>query len=160
MENIRLLNFIDLELEEKEMILKWRNHPDIRKWMYNQHIIKIEEHLNFIENLKINKDKLYFLLKKDGINLGVIYFVDIKMESTYFGFYGNPNSIAGVGRILEEISIKFAFNELKVNRLKLEIFENNIKVINLHKKYKFKETDRKIANNIKVICMELKNENR
>ena len=52
MENIQLLNFIDLELEEKEMILKWRNHPEIRKWMYNQDEIKLEEHLSFIESLK------------------------------------------------------------------------------------------------------------
>ena len=64
MENIKLLNFIDLKLEEKEMILKWRNHPDIRKWMYNQDEIKFEEHLNFIDSLKLRKDKLYFLVKK------------------------------------------------------------------------------------------------
>ncbi|OCL83440.1 MULTISPECIES: UDP-4-amino-4,6-dideoxy-N-acetyl-beta-L-altrosamine N-acetyltransferase [Arcobacteraceae] len=158
--SITLHDFIDLSLEENNLILEWRNNPEVRKWMYNQHIIKLEEHLNFIENLKINKDKLYFLLKKDGDNLGVIYFVDINSEFSYFGFYGNPNSVSGIGRVLEETSIKFAFDVLKVNRLKLEIFENNIKVINLHKKYKFKEVDRKIVNNINVICMELKNEDR
>ena len=42
MENIQLLNFIDLELKEKEMILEWRNHPDIRKWMYNQDEINLK----------------------------------------------------------------------------------------------------------------------
>ena len=41
MENIELLNFIDLNMEEKEMILKWRNDPEIRKWMYNQDDIKL-----------------------------------------------------------------------------------------------------------------------
>ena len=69
MENIQLLNFIDLELKEKEMILEWRNHPDIRKWMYNQDEIKFEEHLNFIDSLKLRKDKLYFLVKKKMILL-------------------------------------------------------------------------------------------
>ena len=60
MENIQLLNFIDLKLEEKEMILKWRNHPEIRKWMYNQDNITLENHLKFIEELKIKDDQLYF----------------------------------------------------------------------------------------------------
>ena len=60
MQNIKLLNFIDLKLEEKEMILKWRNHPEIRKWMYNQDEIKLEEHLSFIESLNTKEDKFYF----------------------------------------------------------------------------------------------------
>ena len=36
MQNIKLLNFIDLKLEEKEMILKWRNNPNIKKYMYTK----------------------------------------------------------------------------------------------------------------------------
>ena len=83
MENIQLLNFIDLKLEEKEMILKWRNHPDIRKWMYNQDEIKFEEHLSFIDSLKSRKDKLYFLVKKEDEFIGVIDFFGLdKKEIT------------------------------------------------------------------------------
>ena len=29
-----LINFTDLSEEEKKRILNWRNHPDIRKWIY------------------------------------------------------------------------------------------------------------------------------
>lgn len=161
MQNIKLLNFIDLKLEEKEMILKWRNHPDIRKWMYNQDEIKFEEHLNFIDSLKLRKDKLYFLVKKEDDFIGVIDFLDLDKKEIFYGIYSNPNSkIMGVGRILNEISIDFAFNSLKAHKLKLEVFEDNIQVRNLHKKYKFRETSQKYVNNKKVICMELENENR
>ena len=161
MQNIKLLNFIDLKLEEKEMILKWRNHPDIRKWMYNQDEIKFEEHLNFIDSLKLRKDKLYFLVKKEDEFIGVIDFLDLDKKEIFYGIYSNPNSkIMGVGRILNEISIDFAFNSLKAHKLKLEVFEDNIQVRNLHKKYKFRQTSQKYVNNKKVICMELENENR
>ena len=161
MENIKLLNFIDLNMEEKEMILKWRNHPDIRKWMYNQDEIKLEEHLNFIDSLKLRKDKLYFLVKKEDEFIGVIDFLDLDKKEIFYGIYSNPNSkIMGVGRILNEISIDFAFNSLKAHKLKLEVFEDNIQVRNLYKKYKFRETSQKYVNNKKVICMELENENR
>ena len=161
MQNIKLLNFIDLKLEEKEMILKWRNHPEIRKWMYNQDEIKLEEHLNFIESLKSRKDKLYFLVKKEDEFIGVIDFLDLDKKEIFYGIYSNPNSkIMGVGRILNEISIDFAFNSLKAHKLKLEVFEDNIQVRNLYKKYKFRETSQKYVNNKKVICMELENENR
>lgn len=161
MQNIKLLNFIDLKLEEKEMILKWRNHPEIRMWMYNQDEIKLEEHLTFIASLKSRKDKLYFLVKKEDEFIGVIDFLDLDKKEIFYGIYSNPNSkIMGVGRILNEISIDFAFNSLNAHKLKLEVFEDNIQVRNLHKKYKFRETSQKYVNNKKVICMELENENR
>ena len=140
------------------MILEWRNCPNIKKYMYTQDNISLENHLKFIDTLKNSEDKLYFLVKKDDEYIGVIDFINLTKYEVDFGFYANPLSkIVGIGRILEEISINFAFNTLKVKKLKLEVFEDNIQVRNLHKKYKFKETDEKIVNDKKVICMELKN---
>jgi len=157
MSDIQLINFIDLSLEEKEMILEWRNNPSIKKWMYTQEDIPLDNHLEFINSLKMDKDKLYFLVKKDDENIGVIDFIGLTKDEVYFGLYANPmTKLLGVGRILEDISIDFAFNTLKVEKLKLEVFEDNIQVRNLHKKYKFKESGEKVINDKKVICMELK----
>jgi len=160
MKDIKLINFIDMSLDEIKMVLTWRNSENIRKWMYTQDEISLQNHINFIESLKLVKDKIYFLVKKDDDNIGVINFTNIDKNEIYFGLYANPKTkLLGVGRILEEISIDFTFNKLKVNKLKLEVFEDNIQVRNLHKKYKFKETREKFVNNKKVICMELANEN-
>lgn len=159
----RLINFIDLTLEEKKMVLEWRNHPSIKKWMYGSEDISLENHLEFIDSLKHNKNKLYFLVEYENSYIGVIdfYNIDYHNKITEFGLYSNINcQIIGVGRVLEKISIDYIFNVLKLNILKLEVFSKNIKVINLHKKFKFKEIDRKIVNDKEVICMELKNENR
>ena len=60
--NIELINFTDLLLEEKKMILEWRNHQAIRKWMYNQEAISLVEHLNYIKSLSFKKDRLYFMV--------------------------------------------------------------------------------------------------
>ena len=160
MKEIKLINFIDLINDEKKMVLEWRNNLNIKKWMYTQDDITLESHLNFIDSLKNSKEKLYFLIKKEDENIGVIYFTNLTKKEVYFGLYANPTmKIFGIGRILEEISIDFAFNELKVENLKLEVFEKNIQVINLHKKYNFKKSGEKFVNNKKVICMELSCEN-
>jgi len=156
---IRLINFIDASLEEKKMILEWRNHPNIRKWMYNQEEIELDSHLQFIDSLKYCQDKLYFLVKMDEQYIGVIDFTNINYhnKSTYFGLYSNPYcKISGIGRILETISIDYAFNTLHMTVLKLEVFSDNRQVRNLHKKFHFQETGTKIINNKEVICMELK----
>ena len=160
MENIKLLNFIDLELEEKEMILKWRNHPEIRKWMYNQDEIKLEEHLNFIESLKSRKDKLYFLVKKEEEFIGVIDFTQlVEKKSVHMGIYSNPN-LKGNGKILLNKIIDYSFNNLKVERIFSEGLMENEKAYILYKSFNFKDIFEKTINNKKVICMELENENR
>ncbi|MFA5455040.1 MAG: UDP-4-amino-4,6-dideoxy-N-acetyl-beta-L-altrosamine N-acetyltransferase [Sulfurimonas sp.] len=159
--NINLINFTDLTLEEKKMVLLWRNHPTIKQWMYNNDDISLENHLNFIETLKDCTDRLYFLVKRDDDYIGVIDFTNIDKESksSEFGLYASPYAkIAGIGRILEKICIDYALSVLKTDTLKLEVFADNIQVRNLHKKFNFKEAGAKIINNREVICMELKNE--
>ena len=160
MKDIKLINFIDLSLEEKIMVLGWRNHPEIRKWMYNQDEIKLEEHLSFIDSLKSRKDKLYFLVKKEDEFIGVIDFTQlIEEKSVHMGIYANP-SIKGNGAILLNKIINYSFNNLKVERVFSEVFAENEKAHNLYKKFNFKDISEKTVNNKKVICMELENENR
>ena len=157
MKDIKLINFIDLSQEEKMMILEWRNKIDIQKWMHTQNDISLEEHLDFINSLKTIKDKLYFLVKKDNIYIGVIDFTQIKPnESLHMGIYTNPD-LKGYGKILLETIIYFSFEILKVVKIYSEVYFENEKAYLLYKSYGFKEYAEKIVNNKKVICMDLNN---
>ena len=160
MENIKLMNFTELTLEQKEMVLIWRNSSEIRKWMYSQEEIELNDHLNFIESLKSRKDKLYFLVKKDKEYIGVIDFTEIIEEETlHMGIYTNPK-IKGNGKILLNKIIEFSFDNLKVKKIYSEVFSQNNKAYELYEKYNFKDISKKTINNKEVICMELNNENR
>ena len=157
MKEIKLINFIDLIYDEKKMVLEWRNNQNIKKWMYTQDDINLESHLNFIDSLKNSKDKLYFLVKKDNIYIGVIYFTQIKPnESLHMGIYTNPN-LKGYGKILLETIINFSFEILKVEKIFSEVYFENERAFSLYKIYGFKEYSYKIVNDKKVICMELNN---
>lgn len=159
--NINLINFTDLTLEEKKMVLLWRNHPTIKQWMYNSDDILLENHLNFIESLKGCTDKLYFLVKRGDDYIGVIDFTNIDKESksSEFGLYANIE-LKGMGKVLLNSICEYGFHTLNINKLIAEVFTENEKAINLYKKFNFKETTKKIVNNREVICMELKNEDR
>jgi len=162
MGGVTLIDFVDLSLKEKVMILEWRNNGEIKKWMYTTDDIMLESHLNFIENLLNFMNKQYMVVKKDDKYIGVVDFYNINKSTKEceYGLYANPfEKIAGVGRILEETCIKYAFEFLKLTKIKLEVFEENEKARNLYKKYKFQEVDKKMINDKKIICMELnKNE--
>ena len=147
--NYKMKNFVDLDEYEKKEILKWRNHLDISKYMLSKNI-SLKEHLKFIESLKQNNKKQYFLVK----DIGVIYFTIYK-NYVEIGLYKNPAKTK-VGKILLNEAINYAFNNLNAKKIVLYVFEDNTKAINLYKKFGFIETNKKDN----IIKMELKNENR
>ncbi|RXJ77274.1 UDP-4-amino-4,6-dideoxy-N-acetyl-beta-L-altrosamine N-acetyltransferase [Arcobacter sp. F155] len=159
MKKIKLINFTKLSLDEKKLILQWRNNPLIKKWMYTEKDISLEDHLSFIDNLLLSEDKLYFLVKENMEYIGVIDFVNISPDSLNMGIYANP-FLKNKGIILLEEIIKYSFDILKVKKIKAEVFKENDKACNLYKKYNFTTVNEKNINNREVACMELINENR
>lgn len=154
-----LKNFVDLTLNEKKMVLSWRNNFKVKKWMYTNNDIDLNEHLAFIDSLKNNDSKKYFLVLNNNQYIGVIDFININEKSLEMGLYTNPD-IKGVGGILLETIIKYSFEVLKTTKIFAEVFSENKKAYSLYKTFNFKEINEKNKNGQKVICMELKNENR
>ncbi len=118
MENIfTFKNFIELSLEEKEMIFHWRNHVAVRKVMYSSSKIELDAHLNFIDRLhNARNTKSYFLVFKDGISVGVMSVHYEDKNKVDFGYYISPEYI---GKDLSVIyyykCLEFIFEELGVD---------------------------------------------
>lgn len=142
--NISLISFSNLTGEEIEMVRKWRNHDEIRKWMYTNHIISEDEHLAYINNLKEDKRNFSWLLKKGDSSLGVLnlHQVDLKNKHAYFGQYANPERpVPGLGWIIDKIAIELSFDIIGLHTLKLEALADN-KIIQIHRKIGFQEEGR------------------
>lgn len=140
--SLQLINFVNLSAEELAMVLKWRNHNEIRKWMYSENIISTKEHEAYIKKLEDDNRNFAWVVKKENTLLGVITFlrVDWNNKNTYFGIYSNPYSKkVGIGRLLDDCSLFLAFEISKLHTMHLEVLESNKRVINLHKKMGFKE---------------------
>lgn len=140
------------------MILEWRNNPLTKKWMFTQEDIELEAHLKFVDSLKKNQKKQYFLVQHNKLYIGVIDFCNITKESVTMGLYKNP-VIYGVGDILLKTIVEYSFNVLGIKTIYSEVFEENKKALQLYKLFGFKPFSSKIFNNKKVISMELENEN-
>lgn len=159
--NLKLINFVRLSDAEKRMVLEWRNHPDVKQWMYTSDDIALDAHLNFIDSLNHRIDKRYFVVKNDEGYLGVIDFYNIAHDSCEFGLYVNPFAhTRGIGKELLTQSILYAFNTLNVQTLVLEVFCNNTKAIHLYEKYGFTPVGKRTLNENEIIIMELTHENR
>lgn len=86
----KFVDFIDIKEEDKRIVWKWRNHENIRQWMYNKEIIEWEDHFKFLEGLRKDPTKRYWLVKKENNYIGVSSIVDINNKSGEWGYYIAP----------------------------------------------------------------------
>lgn len=98
---------------------------------------------------------MYFSVFLQYEILGSINFI-FNEKYLEWGFYANPFlKVAGLGRVFEQIGIFYAFNVLRVKTLYCEVFEKNQAVLNLHKKFSFKQRETKEFGNEKIILLSL-----
>ena len=113
-------NFITLALKEKLMILRERNHPEVKKWMFTKEDIKEENHLAYIEGLKTRDDAYYWLMEREGKPVGVLSIIhcDFNKEEGEPGYYlFASEQDSGIGLEMQYCYKKFFFDELGLKNL-------------------------------------------
>ena len=154
-DEIELCNYTNLDQNDASLALQMRNHEEIRSWMYNQKHIPLPEHLSFIDKLATQTKTRYFLVKQKGHVIGSINFSKIQYgNSVDFGIYVNPLSQSkGLGKVLEAAGCEYAFKDLGVEKINLEVLESNKKAIDFYTRCGYEFVNKTIINDQKVICM-------
>ncbi|MDD5006791.1 MAG: UDP-4-amino-4,6-dideoxy-N-acetyl-beta-L-altrosamine N-acetyltransferase [Syntrophorhabdaceae bacterium] len=138
--DVRLISFLNLNGEEKEMVRRWRNSAAISKWMYQDHRISKKEHAAYIKYLATRSDMFCWVVKKKDIYVGVINLkkVDQKNGNAYLGIYTNPDSgIPKPGTLLIDCLKNLSFNILRLHTLKLEVLKNNRTALSFYRRSGF-----------------------
>lgn len=155
---VELLNYCELAKNQSLEVLQMRNHPDVRKWMFNENEILEEEHTAFIRTLATCSTKLYFLVMQGKQLIGVINFTNISESdsSSELGVFANlTNPKKGKGSILLNSSIEYSRKYLHLDTLYLEVFVHNQRAINLYERFGFVKAGSGKHNN-DVVKMTLK----
>ena len=84
--SVRPMNASDLS-----MVLRWRNHVDIRKYMYTQHEISVEEHASWFKRTSDDDSKhcLIFEWLGKAVGFASLYLHDDSLSADW-GFYIDP----------------------------------------------------------------------
>jgi UDP-4-amino-4,6-dideoxy-N-acetyl-beta-L-altrosamine N-acetyltransferase len=139
----KLLPLIDLGKEVQLQILKIRNEKHIREWMFTQGEIKEEDHFAWIERLKEDKSQFCLVvINENSQPIGSVNLKKISIEnkSAELGFYKSKKN-EEKGLMIKSLCtiINYSFDQLGLEKIYTEVFEGNIKSLNLHKKLKFTE---------------------
>jgi UDP-4-amino-4,6-dideoxy-N-acetyl-beta-L-altrosamine N-acetyltransferase len=120
-------NFISLSDEERLTVLGWRNHENIRKWMYDQNLIEKEDHFTFIQSLKDREDCFYWLVFKSKTPIGVFSLtnIDYQISQVSSGFYMDPNHEENSGFEFVTTFDRLIFENFNVERTYGGILSSN-----------------------------------
>jgi pseudaminic acid synthase len=125
--------FQSLDPQACKMVLDWRNSDYVRKWMKSQNKIDETDHQRFVENLRSDRDRYYFLVREDGRDIGTINITRRDRGIAEGGLLKNPDIEIPAGNILisalEREMIKHGFHEIV-----LEVHEDNERAINLYRR--------------------------
>ena len=130
-----------VEPRDLDLILEWRNRPEIRRNMYTSHVITPEEHHAYFERVLNDPTKQYFLcVDKNDTPVGVVNFVDIDQhnKTASWAFYSGDLTRRGVGTTMEYLALNHAFHDLELEKLNCEVLDFNYPVVQFHLKFGFR----------------------
>lgn len=144
-----LKNIYSCSVEQKMDVLQIRNSDAVRKSMYSEHEIGVNEHFAWIERLGGDgRQQVFVVLKDEEQAVGVVSVnqLDYTHKKTDWAFYLAASERGGLGAALEIFMIDYVFNELGLEKLNCEVLETNPRVVDMHKRFGFSEEGFREAN--------------
>ncbi|MEK3719054.1 UDP-4-amino-4,6-dideoxy-N-acetyl-beta-L-altrosamine N-acetyltransferase [Paenibacillus sp. FSL H8-0034] len=129
-----------IEMEDLPIVLEWRNAERIRQWMYTDHIITWEEHLQWFTRLQTASDRKTLVYTSEGRSVGIVNFTQIVPEHRRctWGFYLGPEGLPpGTGYIMGSLALQYAFAQYPIDKINAEVFDSNEVSIRFHLKLGF-----------------------
>lgn len=128
------------EMAERDLptVLQWRNHPDVRRFMYTQHIINPDEHARWFARSAGEPGVRLLIYERNEVPRG---FVNISATRSApvadWGFYLAPDAEPGTGSALGAAALEYAFARLKLHKLCGEALGFNERSIRFHERLGF-----------------------
>ena len=123
-----------------ERVLAWRNHPDVRRHMYTQHEITLDEHQRWFERALLDSRKHLLIFESAHRPLGFVNFNELVGSVTAdWGFYTAPDAPQGSGRCLGCAALGYAFTQLKIHKVCGQALAYNERSIRFHQALGFQQ---------------------
>ena len=129
-----------MERSDLEMVLAWRNHPNVRRFMYTQHQISLEEHARWFERASSDAKRYLLIFEHKGIAQGFISLHEIAGGGiAEWGFYASPDAPKGIGRELGTGALNYAFSRLGFHKVCGQALAFNERSIQFHRGLGFRQ---------------------
>lgn len=134
------------------MVLAWRNHSDVRRFMFTQHEITLAEHSRWFERASQDHTRRLLIIEENGDAIGYVQFINVGPQGiAEWGFYARPDSTKGTGLKLGIAALDHGFRMLKLHKVCGQAIASNTASIRFHERLGFTREaelrDQKFINN-------------
>jgi UDP-4-amino-4,6-dideoxy-N-acetyl-beta-L-altrosamine N-acetyltransferase len=125
--------------EDLTMVLEWRNHPEVRRFMFTQHEISLEEHSQWFTQVSQDNTRRLLIVQEQGWPFGYVQFSNVERGGVAdWGFYARPDFSRGIGRKLGTLALDYAFGQLELHKVCGQAIDTNQASIRFHERLGFK----------------------
>ena len=124
-----------------DRIHAWRNHPSIRRMMFNPDPIPLPQHQTWFAAQLTNPNFKIYVYTLNGTPQGYGSLKRIAPNEYEWGFYLAPNCPRGNGSILCTLLLQRAFGELGASTVHGQALRHNAASIALHRKLGFRQPE-------------------
>ena len=134
---------------DRDAVLRWRNHPDVRAASLTRHEISPEEHAAWWKAALADPARKVLIYERREVPAGVVTFFDIDPDarSAWWGYYLDSDGLEATGQLLmawleiQREAVRYAFAELELELLEGEVLASNEAVRRLNRRQGFSEID-------------------
>jgi UDP-4-amino-4,6-dideoxy-N-acetyl-beta-L-altrosamine N-acetyltransferase len=128
-----------MQAADLEHVLAWRNHPEVRRWMFSRDAIGMDEHARWFARAQRNLLTHLLIFELDGAALG---YVNLNAEagdgSVDWGFYAAPGAPRGTGRLLGQAALDYAFSHAEIEKVCGRVLVFNERSLRMHEALGFR----------------------
>jgi UDP-4-amino-4,6-dideoxy-N-acetyl-beta-L-altrosamine N-acetyltransferase len=122
-----------------ERVLGWRNHPEVRRYMYTQQEIALDEHRKWFERTLQDRKKHLLIYESCGESLGFVNIGELGCgHIADWGFYAAPDAPRGTGRQLGSAALQHAFGDLHLHKVCGQVLAVNERSLRFHESLGFR----------------------
>ena len=119
--------------EDAALIVRWRNRADVKRNLYTQDDLTIEEHLGWYRGKVLTGQCAQFIIIAQGMPVGTAFLksIDSRSHKAEFGIFIGEASARGQGFGGEaaRLILSYGFRALGLNRIYLTVFSDNFAAI-------------------------------
>lgn len=123
------------------MVHAWRNSPDVRAYMYTDHVIGADEHARWWAGIGLDERRAYWIIELDGQPVGLANLADIDAlhgRATWAYYLADPAVRGkGLGSFVEMSVLEEVFRRRRLRKLWCEVLVTNEAVWRLHESFGF-----------------------
>lgn len=131
--------------EDRDRILPWRNHPEVRAVSLTQHMISPTEHQQWWDRTMADPTRQILIYERDGLPSGVVSFWDLTGGSGWWGYYLDNDGVDERGVrfpawiSIQREAVRYARDELGLTELHGETLTSNESVREFNARQGFTE---------------------